>query len=252
MERWPAGVGREILAEIDSTNAEALRRAAAGATGPVWLMARRQTAARGRRGRSWATLDGNMAATLLMRPPGVLAQRSFVAALGLYDAMVAATGRPELFGLKWPNDVLLGGGKLAGILLESAGNGALAIGIGVNLASAPDWETLEPGAVPPVSLAAATGIVVTPEEFLDLLAPAVAAWEDVLRGRGFGPVRDAWLARAARIGEMMTARLPDRTLTGRFETVDDDGALVLATAEGRVVLPAADVFFGGPADAAGR
>lgn len=251
MEAWPAGVGREILAETDSSNAEALRRATAGVSGPVWLMARRQTAARGRRGRGWATLDGNLAATLLMRPPGVLAERSFVAALGLFDAMVAATGRPALFGLKWPNDVLLGGGKVAGILLESAGNGALAIGIGVNLAAAPKPEALEPGAVTPVSLAAATGIVVPPEEFLDLLAPAVHSWETVLRQRGFGPVRDAWLSRAARIGDEMTARLPDRTVTGRFETVDDTGALVLATAQGRVVLPAGDVFFGGPVDAAG-
>ena len=113
MTSWPAGVGREILGELDSTNAEALRRAAGGAAGPAWICALRQTAARGRRGRAWAMGAGNFAASLLMRPPGMngvaLAQRSFVAALGLLDAMVAVTGRPELFALKWPNDVLLGG-----------------------------------------------------------------------------------------------------------------------------------------------
>lgn len=245
MDGWPAGVGREILAEIDSTNAEALRRAAAGEVGPLWLMARRQSAARGRRGRSWVTFPGNLAATLLLRPPGVLAQRSFVAALGLHDAMVAATGRPELFGLKWPNDVLLGGGKLAGILLESGGNGALAVGFGVNLAAAPDWETLEAGAVPPVSLAAATGIAVPPEDFLGLLAPAVQAWEQILVAQGFEPVRRAWLARATHLGGEVTARMPDRTIAGRFETIDETGALVLATVTGRTVLPAAEVFFGG-------
>jgi BirA family biotin operon repressor/biotin-[acetyl-CoA-carboxylase] ligase len=244
METWPAGVAREIYAELDSTNAEALRRAAAGAQGPVWILARRQTRARGRRGRAWAMPEGNFAATLLIRPAEVaLALRSFVAALGLYDAMVALTGRPELFALKWPNDVLLSGQKLAGILLEGGAGGSLAIGIGVNLAVAPDPAALEPGAVPPTSLRGATGIAVTPEEFLGLLAPAVAAWERRLAAEGFAPVRAAWLARAARLGEEITARLPGRALTGRFETLDGTGALVLATAEGRVALPAADVHF---------
>jgi BirA family biotin operon repressor/biotin-[acetyl-CoA-carboxylase] ligase len=245
MAGWPAGVGREILGITDSTNAEALRRAAAGATGPLWLMARMQTAARGRRGRAWAMAEGNFAATLLVRPPGALALRSFVAALGLFDAMVAATGRPELFALKWPNDVLLSGRKLAGILLESGPGGTLAIGIGVNLAAAPEPAALEPGAVAPVSLRAATGLAVAPEDFLDLLAPAVAAWEARLAAEGFPPLRAAWLARATRLGEEITARLPGREIVGRFETLDETGALVLATAGGRVALPAAEIHFGG-------
>ncbi len=145
MRTWPAGIGREIHASLDSTNAEALRRAAAGEAGPLWIMARRQTAARGRRGRAWSAPEGNFGATLLLRPPGDRALRSFVAALGLFDAMAMVTGRPELFALKWPNDVLLSGGKLAGILLEAVNGGALAIGLGVNLASAPEPGTLEPG-----------------------------------------------------------------------------------------------------------
>jgi BirA family biotin operon repressor/biotin-[acetyl-CoA-carboxylase] ligase len=247
MTSWPAGVGREIHGVLDSTNAEALRRAAAGATGPVWICALRQTAARGRRGRPWAMGAGNFAASLLMRPPGALAQRSFVAALGLLDALVAVTGRPELFALKWPNDVLLAGGKVAGILLETGGPAgrapALAIGIGVNLATAPEAGELEPGAVAPTSLRGATGVAVGPEEFLDLLAPAVDVWEERLADEGFAPLRAAWLARASRIGEEITARLPGRALTGRFETIDGTGALVLATDEGRVVLPAAEVHF---------
>lgn len=251
MAGWPAGVGREILALVDSTNAEALRRAAAGEAGPVWLLARMQTAARGRRGRSWAMPVGNFAATLLARPPGALALRSFVAALGLFDAMVSLTGRPELFALKWPNDVLLGGGKLAGILLESGAGGTVAVGIGVNLAAAPETAALEPGAVPPVSLKGATGLVVTPEELLDLLAPAVEAWEARLRAEGFAPLRAAWLARASRLGEEITARLPGREIVGRFETVDETGALVLATTAGLVALPAAEIHFGG-AHAAGH
>ena len=243
MKGWPEGVGREVHATLDSTNAEALRRAAAGEAGPLWIMAREQTAARGRRGRSWAAPAGNFGASLLIRPPGDRALRSFVAALGLFDAMVALTGRPELFALKWPNDVLLSGGKLAGILLEGVGGGALVIGVGVNLAGAPDAEALEPGATPAVALGPATGVTVTPDDLLDQLAPAVAAWEDRLVDEGFASVRTAWLARATRLGETITARLPDRTLTGRFETIDVNGALVLATDTGRVVLPAADITF---------
>lgn len=250
MERWPEGVGREIVEETDSTNAEVLRRAEAGESGPLWLLARRQTAARGRRGRAWMAPEGNFGATLLLRPPGALALRSFVAALGLHDAMVRLTGRAELFSLKWPNDVLLSGGKLAGILLESGGHGTLAVGIGVNLADAPMVEALETGAVPPVSLFGATGLRVSPEEMLDALAPAVMRWEERLCDEGFGPVRAAWLARATRIGEEIVARLPGRAVAGRFETVDESGAIVLATAEGRVALPAADIHFAGARDAA--
>jgi BirA family transcriptional regulator, biotin operon repressor / biotin---[acetyl-CoA-carboxylase] ligase len=249
MTGWPAGVRRETHAELDSTNAEALRRAAAGDDGPLWILARRQTAARGRRGRTWTSPPGSFAASLLFRPPApapLAALRSFVAALGLFDAMIAVTGRPELFGLKWPNDVLLGGRKLAGILLESGPRGTLVIGIGVNLRAAPDAAGLEPGAVPPIGLADAAGVAVGAEDFLDLLAPAVQAWEERLRAEGFAPLRAAWLARAARLGEPITARLPGRAFTGRFETIDDAGALVLATDAGRMALPAAEVHFGAP------
>ncbi len=243
MEHWPAGVGREIHETLDSTNAEALRRAAAGEAGPLWVLARAQTAARGRRGRAWSSPEGNFAASFLMKPPGQMALRSFVAALGLHEAMVTLTGRPELFALKWPNDVLLSGGKLAGILLESGAHGTLVIGIGVNLVAAPDPGTLEPGAVRPVSLLEATGLRVSPEEMLGALAPAVQRWEERLSDEGFAPIRAAWLARATRIGEDIVARLPGREVAGRFETVDESGAIVLATAEGRVVLPAADIHF---------
>jgi BirA family biotin operon repressor/biotin-[acetyl-CoA-carboxylase] ligase len=244
MRPWPAGIGREVHEVLDSTNAEALRRAAAGEAGPLWIMARAQTAARGRRGRAWSAPAGNFGATLLMRPSGDAALRSFVAALGLFDAMVAVTGRPELFALKWPNDVLLGGGKLAGILLEAVNGGALAVGVGVNLATAPERSALEEGAVEPVSLREATGLAVGAEDFLDALAPAVAGWEDRLADEGFAPLRAAWLARAIRLGEPIVARMAGRTLEGRFETIDAGGALVLATEAGRVTLPAADISFG--------
>lgn len=251
MANWPEGVQRAVFAELDSTNAEALRRAAAGVSSPQWLLAYNQTAARGRRGRAWSQPAGNFGATLLLPvsgAPPAAAQRSFVAALGLHDALVDATGRTELFSLKWPNDVLLTGRKLAGILLETAGSRGdglmLAIGFGVNLRSVPEAEELEPAAARPISLFEGSGIVLGPEGFLDLLAPAVAHWEARLQREGFGPVRSAWLGRAARLGEPLTARLPGRVVEGRFETIDETGALVLTTAEGRVALPAGDVHFG--------
>jgi BirA family biotin operon repressor/biotin-[acetyl-CoA-carboxylase] ligase len=219
-----------------------------GLAGPEWIMARRQTKGRGRRGRAWHDPEGNFAATLVMRPsepPAEVALRSFVAALALYDALVAVTGRSEALALKWPNDVLLNGGKVAGILLESAGTGAglshFAIGIGVNLAHAPD--AVEPGAVAPVSLAGACGVEIGAEAFLDVLAAAYAERERRFRDFGFAPIREAWLARAARLGEVIVARTVRDEIKGRFETVDEQGNLVLSTADGRVAIAAADVFF---------
>ena len=133
----------EALDEIDSTNAEARRRAEAGETGPVWITAERQTAGRGRRGRNWETGKGNLAATLLIvtaKPPVEAAQISFVAALAVFD-LAAAHVPAALISLKWPNDPLLGGLKTSGILVESGAHTAgglwLAVGIGVNLATPP-------------------------------------------------------------------------------------------------------------------
>ncbi len=243
---WPAGVGRVVLPEIDSTNLEAAR-IAPGLTGPVWLLALRQTKGKGRRGRDWRDPEGNFAASYITRPggpPDQVALRSFVAALALFDALVTVTGRPEAFALKWPNDVLCHGGKLAGILLESIGHGAqvghLIIGIGVNLRSAPEAEA---GSVPPVSLMGETGTSVTPEAFLDILAPAFAQWEHQLVTYGFAPIRRAWLDRAARLGQVITARTVTQSHTGTFEGIDATGALQLRGPQGVQTIPAADVYF---------
>lgn len=246
---WPAGYGRRIMAKVDSTNAEAAR-IAPHLAGPEWILAYEQTAARGRRGRVWAQPEGSFAATLVMRPtesPDRVALRSFVAALALFDAVVAATGRAEGLALKWPNDVLLNGGKLAGILLESAGTGGslshFAIGFGVNLKETPRSDQVEAGALRPVSLLSETGIAPEPEAFLDLLAPAYARAETQFVTYGFEPIRRAWLGRAARLGEVITARTTRASHEGTFETVDANGNLVLLTAEGRQAIAAAEVFF---------
>ncbi len=246
---WPPGVGRIVRTTVDSTNAEAMRLLPT-LTVPTWVLGLEQTAGRGRRGRPWASPAGNFHATLVMRPTGSAAEialRSFVAALALRDALVQMTGHPGSLTLKWPNDVLLNGGKVAGILLESTSDGsgvkALFIGIGVNLLAAPDAAMIEPGAVPPVTLLAETGLRCSPEAFLDILAPAYAAREAVFTADGFDPIRTAWLADAARLGQVIRARTGIDTREGVFETIDPDGALVLAGADQRHRIPAAEVFF---------
>lgn len=248
---WPEGVARHVLDRVDSTNAEAFRLAPS-LTGPTWIMARRQEAGRGRRGRPWVDPEGNFAATLVLRPQGSAseaARLSFAAALAVQDALHALCGPTLALSLKWPNDVLLNGGKLSGILLESGGSGAgvsvLAIGIGVNLARAPEAGQVEPGAVRPVSLAQETGLIVTPDEMLDALAPAFDGWMRQAATFGFAPLRHAWMARAAKLGETITARTGTSEETGRFDGIDETGALILTGPRGRRTIPAADIHFGG-------
>jgi len=240
---WPAGHAKLVLPEVDSTMLEAGRRLP-DLSGPTWILALRQTAGRGRRGRVWTDPAGNFAATLVMRvdeAPARLALRSFVAALALHEALDALTGLGPAFALKWPNDVLLNGGKLSGILLESPGPGVLALGIGVNLRASPEPE---PGAAfSPVNLRTETGIILTPETLLNRLAPAFAAWETRLATYGFEPVRNAFLSRVTRLGQPLIARTMTEDIRGTFETIDATGALVLATTGGRRPIPAADIFF---------
>jgi BirA family biotin operon repressor/biotin-[acetyl-CoA-carboxylase] ligase len=244
------GTGRVVLPRVDSTNAEAARLAPT-LTGPCWILAGEQTGGRGRRGRAWASPPGNFHATLVLKPQedaATVALRSFAAALALREALVALTGLPGAFTLKWPNDVLCNGGKLAGILLESAGAGNrvahLSIGIGVNLIAAPDPALLDPDALRPVTLHQETGHRIAPETLLDALAPAYAAWEHRFTTEGFAPLRAAWLAQAANLGAPIRARTGADTRHGTFETIDPTGALVLRTDKGRETIPAAEVFFG--------
>jgi BirA family biotin operon repressor/biotin-[acetyl-CoA-carboxylase] ligase len=190
-----------------------------------------------------------LAATLALpvAHPSEAAFRSFIAALALAEAVDVFVESPDLVALKWPNDVLLDGRKVAGILLESlsAQNRiwGVAIGIGVNLAQAPETGALEEGAVPATSLSKVTGQSVGTEDFLFELANAFDRWETAFQKSGFAPIRTAWLARAARLGTQITARTVRDTHTGTFDTIDDAGQLVLNTAQGRITVPAADVYF---------
>jgi len=236
---WPSGTGLLRLDEVDSTNAEARRRAEAGEGGPLWITAARQIAGRGRRGRAWESGTGNLAATLLLRPeapPAAAAQLSFAAALAVADT--AAHFAPgAAISVKWPNDVLAGGRKLSGILLE-AGDGWLAIGIGINLAEHPAETEF-----PATSLAALGMTPPAPDAALTVLAAAFAHWLAVWRGQGFEPLRAAWLARAGGLGLPIRARLPHEERHGAFEGIDASGALLLREASGVRAITAGEVFF---------
>jgi BirA family biotin operon repressor/biotin-[acetyl-CoA-carboxylase] ligase len=228
---------------LDSTNSEARRMAQAGEPGPVWISATRQSAGRGRRGRVWDSGEGNLAATLLLRPAApvsTVGQLSFAAALAV--AETAAHFAPQAaITVKWPNDVLADGKKLAGILLESepAPNGVwLAIGIGINLASFPEGTEF-----PATSLAQLGIAPPSSDEALTILAARFAHWYAAWMDQGFETLRAAWLARAGGLGLPIRARLPNETRTGVFEGIDAAGALLL-NEQGQVhTIAAGEVFF---------
>jgi BirA family biotin operon repressor/biotin-[acetyl-CoA-carboxylase] ligase len=238
----------EAYDEIDSTNAEARRRAEAGQGGPVWLTAALQTAGRGRRGRAWSTQRGNLAATLLMTtdlPPVEAAQVSFVAALAACDLADTCLG-PGAARLKWPNDVLVHGRKAVGILVESGAREDarlwLAVGIGVNLAHAPQ-DVERPAAAFADHMA---GPPPRPLDALEVLATRFEAWRALWATQGFPPVARGWTERAMGLGERCEARLPNRTVSGVAEGLDLDGALRLRLDDGALErITAGDVFFGG-------
>ena len=237
----------ETYSELDSTNAEARRRAEAGDSGPVWITVARQTAGRGRRGRAWSTQPGNLAATLLMvteLAPAEAAQVSFVAALAVQDLAEVCLGR-GIARLKWPNDLLIHGGKAAGILTESGPRADdrlwLAVGVGVNLAHAP--ADLDPPATAFADHMA--GPPPAPLEALDVLAARFEVWRDRWAREGFAPIGQAWSERAHGLGRRCEARLANRTLAGVAEALEPDGALRLRLDDGAVErITAGDVFFG--------
>ena len=186
---------------------------------------------------------GNLYATFVYRPnsaPAQAALRSFVAANALFSALSEFVESKRL-AVKWPNDVLLDGGKVAGILLESESGQDhvkwLAVGIGVNLATAPEGVT--DAAHPPVSV----GIDTPPVSFLNVLADHFAKEEDIFTRYGFPMVRDRWMAHAARKGQSIRARTTTETYTGIFQSVDDNGNLELSSSNGTKKIAAAEIFF---------
>jgi BirA family transcriptional regulator, biotin operon repressor / biotin---[acetyl-CoA-carboxylase] ligase len=234
---------------VDSTNAEALRHAQehTDEANRLWITAREQTAGRGRRGNAWSSPSGNLYATLLLKdpaPPRHAPELSFVAALAVHDAILECA--PELRGklkLKWPNDVLCSSPKLAGILIEShrLDSGlALAIGIGVNCLHHPSQTPY------PATDLAAVGVAISAGDLFSVLSGAMMRRLDRWRaGAGFSAIRADWLERASGLGEEIQARLPGRTLAGRFEALDENGCLLLRLADGSIeTIVAGDVFEG--------
>jgi BirA family biotin operon repressor/biotin-[acetyl-CoA-carboxylase] ligase len=249
LSTWPAGYRLVELDEVDSTNEEARRRAAAGEPGPLWISAARQVKGRGRRGREWVAPPGNLSATLLLRParPAAdCAQLSFVAALAAADMLARQV---PAITLKWPNDVLAGGRKIAGILLETEtgadGTAAwLAIGIGVNLKAFPEETDLPATSVAALIAADGGHPAPSPQDALLDLADAFAKWYEAWREAGFQPVRDGWLSRAHGLGQRIRVRLAREELSGVFRDIDDAGALVLGLPGGVTRnISAGEVFF---------
>ncbi len=234
----------EVFETLDSTNEEAKRRALGGETGPLWIIARSQSAGRGRRGRAWTSQTGNLFTTGLFKldaSAGRLAQLSFAAALAVGD-LAARVIDPALVRLKWPNDVLVAGRKVTGILLESGahpqGGLWLAVGIGVNLAHHPE------DAERPATDLSEHGASLTPEAACEILAERFDYWRSAWDRDGFAPLREAWLARAWGLGERCTARLHDETVEGVFADLSEDGSLRLDLKDGgRRLISAGDVFF---------
>ena len=233
LDATASAAGVRLIAHevLDSTNTHALTLAQRGERGPLWITAQRQTAGRGRRGRTWVSQPGNLYASLLLASPGrpqCWPQLSLVAGLALHDALIAIV--PSLkrrLAIKWPNDLLLDDAKFAGILIEGEGGKEA---IGVNCASHPANTHY------PATDLASAGMAIAPEM---LFAPLslkmlgrLAQWNG---GEGFATIRSDWSARASGLGEEIRVRLADRELTGRFEALDDDGALVLRLTDGSAV-----------------
>jgi len=254
-----AGYGLAAFDQIGSTNAEAMSRARDGEHGPTWFVTTEQTAGRGRRQRPWVAPRGNLASSILEVTdvsPAVAATLGFAAGLSLESALQKlsieanlrrAGADPLKYALKWPNDVMADGQKLAGILLEAeavAGNRlAVVVGIGTNVIAAPE------GTPTPATSLAALGVQIGAEELFTALSDAWIEFRGIWdNGRGFADIRKLWLERAFGLGERVAIRTGTATVEGAFDTIDESGCLIVRTAEGmRAAVTAGEVYFGATA-----
>jgi BirA family biotin operon repressor/biotin-[acetyl-CoA-carboxylase] ligase len=225
---------------VGSTNDEAIRLANEGAVHGTVVHADAQTTGRGRLSRRWLSPPGNLYLSIVLRadvPIMRTGELSFVAALAVADAVDALLPRHTRATLKWPNDVLVRDGKIAGILLEHAGD-AVILGIGLNVLEAPSGISYQ------VSTIVGCGGLATVDGARENLLSALANWFGTWQQEGFAPIRAAWLARAHPIGSTLSVRLGERFVTGTFAGTGDDGALLLDTQEGRMRIVAGDVTAG--------
>jgi len=256
-----AGYRLAAFDHIGSTNAEALAQARAGERGPMWFVTSEQTAGRGRRHRPWIAPRGNLACSILEvidASPAVAATLGFAAGLALeaalqkasMEASLRSAGSDEMkFSLKWPNDVLAGQKKLAGILLEAevvpGDRLAVVVGIGTNVVAAPE------GTPTPATSLRAIGVDVGAKELFSTLSDSWtefhALWD---QGRGFGEIRRLWLERAAGLGQPVAVHTGGATVAGTFDTIDDAGCMIVRTFSGDLIpISAGDVYFASAASA---
>jgi BirA family biotin operon repressor/biotin-[acetyl-CoA-carboxylase] ligase len=256
-----AGYRLAAFDQIGSTNAEGISRAREGERGPIWFVTTEQTAGRGRRHRPWIAPRGNLASSVLEVidvSPAAAATLGFAAGLALeaalrrvsLEASLRSAGSDEMkFLLKWPNDVLAGRQKLAGMLLEAesvADNRlAVVVGIGTNVVAAPE------GTPTPATSLAALGVHIGAEELFGELSDAWADFRGLWdNGRGFGEIRRLWLERAAGLGQPVAIHTGGSTVEGTFDTIDEAGCMIVRTPGGkRVPISAGDVYFGSAASA---
>ncbi len=227
-------IALDLVDEVDSTSDALKRRAETTPIGEFALLARRQTGGRGRLGRRWETIDGNLHLSVLLRPGPMRRPGHWSLLAGVALAQAAAACLPDASGLrlKWPNDLVLNGAKLAGILAEAGDAGApwLVLGFGVNLAGAPDGlgratACLADHAPPPA-----------PEAFARRLLAIVQGWRLRYAADGFDPVRAAWLERAPPLGEALSVTSGSEVMKGRFAGLSSTGGLLLETAAGLVTI----------------
>jgi BirA family transcriptional regulator, biotin operon repressor / biotin---[acetyl-CoA-carboxylase] ligase len=234
----------EMLPAVGSTNDVVRERAVAGAGEGLVVRAEEQLAGRGRHGRTWASPKGNLYVSILFRPRRPLSEAatlSLVVGLSLADAIAKAAGPGFELRLKWPNDLLAGGAKIAGILLENVSTDpllpAIVAGLGVNVAAAPE------GLPYPATTLRALGLEITPEALLERLLAQVGGDYALWQEDGFAALRGRWLARAQGLGQPAGVRVGERTISGRFVDVDEAGHLVLEGEAGRRRLNAGELFF---------
>lgn len=236
-----------VLGDVDSTNLECLKRAREGDPGNLWVTANRQLQGRARRGRSWISQPGNLFASMLLidpSPAAAMATLPLVVAVAVHSAIAQVlpqgADRPAI---KWPNDVLIGGAKVSGILLESEnlpdGRCAVVIGCGINVIHAPD-EVMYPA-----TTLRDAGSSVSAEELFARLCQAMAHELQIWNGgRGIAAVRQAWLDKADGLGKPIVVKLPDETITGTFKDIDQSGCLLVIDQNKTVrTIAAGDVFF---------
>ena len=231
----------EVFQALDSTSLEAKRRAGLGEGGPLWILALHQTAGYGRRGTQWLQVEGDIAATFLFRPSAQqerLPELSFVAALALADAVRGFAPRAVL-SFKWPNDLLAGGAKIAGLLLELVGDAPLvALGCGVNVVSAPAGL-----AYPTARLLDLVGDAPpAPRQFVEALDETFSFRRRQWSMEGFGPIRAEWLDGAHGLGRQVRVETPAGLVEGVFEDLDLSGALILNSNGDRRVIAAGAVL----------